>query len=424
MLVGQSNCPLPRLWLSFSTELRANSLQYMTTDPFRVRLSCLALKYQLNIAVDMGDLQPCSRWDYDCPKDRRYQFNTAVVFGTDGAIVAKYHKTNLYFEPEFDVPINQHPIEFELFGVKFGVLICFDIMFAKPQIEMLQRYGVTDVIYPTWWVNTPPILTAVQIQQGWSRAFGLNLLASNSGWNRKTSGSGVFSNGIALSSFTNPTLSSQNHLLVHRIPKLAPRAADPNTPKLPNSVRIPTEELEKSDKPLLLSTKVLRTWDVSSAVTESVQIEGIQCTLTYQVAPTSTQPSSPNFTNSTFVLYAAKGYLTPLFPATACGVATCHTEKPSDCITLMQRPQQSLEANSTLFNFFSIKAIYSNTTNLTVYPVSAKHDSVLFSEDELTYIKTSAAVHTLTTPSQLFKSGSSVTVLHAGFLGRDLNTFM
>ena len=43
----------------------------------------------------------------------------------------------------------------------------------------------------TSWVNLPPLLTATQYQQAWSRTFGTVLLAANNGHDESTSGSGL-----------------------------------------------------------------------------------------------------------------------------------------------------------------------------------------------------------------------------------------
>lgn len=395
----------------------------------------MARQHQIVLAVDMGDVQPCTKWDYDCPADRRYQFNTLVVFDVDGVILTKYHKTNLYFEPEFDVPVNQSPVHFELFGTRFGTIICFDIMFAKPQIEMLKKFGVTEVLFSSWWVNTPPILTATQIQQGWSRAFDLNLLASNSGYNRRVSGSGIYSKGVALASFTNPTMTSQNRLLIADVQKIPSKRPQPNTPQLKNAVRIPKETLLEP-KPLSIHSKILRTWDVTpTTLVDTVEIDSISCTFSYQMAkpfgslPNKTSGSTPLDAppkNASLVLYAASGYLTPLFPALACGVASCPTDDVAQCITLLQRSGQTLISGDAAFSFFSLKALLKDPENkFTVYPVSAKNEGVLYTEEELTYNRQSQkGIHLLTTPRTLHKGNKPVSLLHVGFLVRNLELAM
>lgn len=384
------------------------------------RLSCLAKNYEIVLAVDMGDVQYCTRWDTDCPKDKRYQFNTLVIFGTNGEIMSKYHKTNLYYEPEFDVPSSQYPVAFDLFGEKFGMIICFDIMFAKPQLELLDRDGVTNLIFSSWWVNTPPILTATQIQQGWSRAFNMNMLASNSGYNVRTSGSGIFSKGSALASFTNPSRQPRNRMLIADVPKLGKRPENPEGLHLPNVARIETENLATASKPLILHGKPLRTYDiVGETITDRISVQGLSCSFTYRLA------SEPKLNDSALILYAASGYLTPLFPSIACGVATCPSENSQECITLLQRPSQSVIANQSLFSFISLDASYHDPKQLTIYPVSAKNEAELFSDAELVYSRNEDnSAHKLTSPSFALRSPTPVSLLHIGFLGRDLGTYL
>ncbi|XP_041369845.1 pantetheinase-like [Gigantopelta aegis] len=56
-------------------------------------LSCLARNNALYLVVNMGDKQPCSiKTDPGCPYDGQYQFNTNVVYGPTGTLIAKYHK--------------------------------------------------------------------------------------------------------------------------------------------------------------------------------------------------------------------------------------------------------------------------------------------------------------------------------------------
>lgn len=382
----------------------------------------MAKKYEMTLAVDMGDVQYCTKWDSECPADRRYQFNTLVVFGADGAIISKYHKTNLYFEPEFDVPVAQYPAVFELFGVKFGMIICFDVMFAKPQVELLSREGVTDLIFSSWWVNTPPILTATQVQQGWSRAFNANMLASNSGFNARVSGSGIFSQGRALASFTNPTMTSRNRLLIADVPKISKRAENLDFERLPNAVRIPKEQLSIAGKPLLLNTKALRTWQVAGeTLKDQISVDGLTCSFTYQVASDEHDEHS---NGTVLFLYAASGYLTPLFPALACGVATCRNNDAKQCITLLQIPKASMSANQTTFHFFDITATYASSDKLTVYPVSAKNNAALYTDSEIEYKRNAENTqHTLVTPGEP-STTSPVSLLHVGFLGRNLETSM
>lgn len=62
--------------------------------PILRTLSCLARQANTVLVANMGDVQPCED-EPQCPSDGRYQFNTNVVFESDGTLIAKYHKQNL-----------------------------------------------------------------------------------------------------------------------------------------------------------------------------------------------------------------------------------------------------------------------------------------------------------------------------------------
>lgn len=66
------------------------------------------------------------------------------------------------------------------FGVTFGVIVCFDLEFWRPAAWLVAA-GVRDVVVSMAWSNTPPLQSAVALQQAWSRRFGANLIAANSG---------------------------------------------------------------------------------------------------------------------------------------------------------------------------------------------------------------------------------------------------
>lgn len=61
--------------------------------------------------------------------------------------------------------------------MKFGHLICFDILFEEPTASLLAK-GVTNFVFPSQWYSELPFLTATQVQQGWAHSKGINLLAA------------------------------------------------------------------------------------------------------------------------------------------------------------------------------------------------------------------------------------------------------
>jgi predicted amidohydrolase len=164
------------------------------SSPALTLASCLADRCGIDVVVDVAEVETCESQDPACPADGVWQYNTQVALrGSDGAVVGRYRKEHLYYEPAFNRPINQSAQTFvSSFGVKFGMMICFDIMFDWPASALLDD-GVKDVVYSTWWVNMPPFLTGTQVQAGWANASRVNLIAAGSGeegW--RSSGSGVY----------------------------------------------------------------------------------------------------------------------------------------------------------------------------------------------------------------------------------------
>jgi hypothetical protein len=51
--------------------------------------------------------------------------------------------------------------------------------------------GIKDFLYSTHWLNTPPIINAPMIQQGFSRLHQVNIIAANTGYGPESSGGGI-----------------------------------------------------------------------------------------------------------------------------------------------------------------------------------------------------------------------------------------
>ncbi|XP_072910510.1 biotinidase isoform X1 [Hemitrygon akajei] len=159
------------------------------------QLSCMARYGKMYLIANMGERQSCERSDPWCPSDGRYQFNTDVIFDAEGSLIAKYHKQNLYYEEAFNTPrVVEHVIFNTPFAGKFGIFTCFDILFYEPAVSLIDNYGVKQIIFPTAWINQLPLLSAVEFQQAFATAFGINLLAANQHHpESKMTGSGIYS---------------------------------------------------------------------------------------------------------------------------------------------------------------------------------------------------------------------------------------
>lgn len=157
------------------------------TDPQRhndadvqVALSCMARKNHLYLVANMGDKVPCNpKFDPKCPEDGRYQFNTDVAYGPDGLFLAKYHKYNLFFEYQFDTPVNPSHSYFDTPFGRVGMATCFDVLFSEPIIPLVEDFNVSVIAFPTAWMDALPLLPAIGFHSSFARAHGVNFLAAN-----------------------------------------------------------------------------------------------------------------------------------------------------------------------------------------------------------------------------------------------------
>ncbi|XP_039977536.1 biotinidase [Xiphias gladius] len=200
--------------------------RYNNTEVLQ-RLSCMARRYNLYLVANMADLQPCplqTSPSPSCPSDGRWQFNTNVVFRSDGQLVARYHKHNLYFEEAFDTPPQPEIITFDTpFAGRFGLLTCFDILFQEPTVSLVER-GVRQLIYPTAWMNQLPLLDAIQIQRAFSLGANVTLLAANIRNDRLImTGSGIYTPFSATYHHARKGDPEEGRLLVARVPVLDPQ---------------------------------------------------------------------------------------------------------------------------------------------------------------------------------------------------------
>ncbi|MEM0449156.1 MAG: carbon-nitrogen hydrolase [Methanomassiliicoccales archaeon] len=80
-------------------------------------------------------------------------YNTSPVIGPDGCILGLYRKTHIpydesFYEKEYFAPGDTGFKVFELSGIKFGVLICYDQWFPEAA-RCLALQGAEIVFYPT-----------------------------------------------------------------------------------------------------------------------------------------------------------------------------------------------------------------------------------------------------------------------------------
>ncbi|XP_068189744.1 biotinidase-like [Antennarius striatus] len=215
------------------------------------RLSCMARRYNLYLVANVADLQPCplpTDPSAVCPTDLRWQFNTNVVFSSEGLLVARYHKDNLYYEDYFDTPPQPEIITFDTpFAGRFGLLICFDLLFYNPTVALVEK-GVRQLIFPTAWMNQLPLLDSIQYQRAFSLGANVTLLASNIRHDKLImTGSGIYTPFSATYHHAKEGEPEKDELLVARVPVLDPLWVEKSITK-EEEVRVDDSRSSTSDE--------------------------------------------------------------------------------------------------------------------------------------------------------------------------------
>ena len=163
------------------------------------RLSCLARNQSIYLSVNWGDAVS----NASAPHGFN-QYNTQIVFSTNGSILVKYYKIHTFSEVEFDSPAVPELAFFSIGSVRIGIMTCFDTMFASPAIDLMRSHNVDTFLISHWWVDQNAMMNAVTWFAAISKTYGVNIMAAASVWDKVQpwgSGSGIFSNGAVLASY-------------------------------------------------------------------------------------------------------------------------------------------------------------------------------------------------------------------------------
>ncbi|KAM4692905.1 pantetheinase [Discoglossus pictus] len=163
--------------------------------PVQERLSCMARNNSIYVVASMGDKKPCNVSELECPDDGQYNYNTAVVYDSDGKLVARYHKHNLFLgEIQYNSPTVPDIVSFDTPFGKFGIFICFDILFYYPSVALVVDKEVDTILFPTAWMNVLPHLSAIEFHSAWAMGMRVNLISANTHkTTKRMTGSGIFS---------------------------------------------------------------------------------------------------------------------------------------------------------------------------------------------------------------------------------------
>lgn len=135
-------------------------------DNLLIDLSCLARDSEIYLCINLSEMEECDEELQQSRNDTRpcsslgfSRYNTNVVFDRSGAVIGRYRKFNLFRESGVNTTLTAELSTFETnFGVTFGNIICFDLLFYEPAMQLVQQ-GVKNFIFPALWTSELPFLT-------------------------------------------------------------------------------------------------------------------------------------------------------------------------------------------------------------------------------------------------------------------------
>merc|ERR1712223_134282 len=180
------------------------------------RLSCMAKENQIYVVANMVDYKECD----ECGENFCL-YNTNVMYDTEGKYVARYHKYNL-FNSEFslfNIDKKEQNIFVDTDFGRLGLIICEDLLWYFPTVDLVSTNNVDTIIFPTeWWDEYPHQLPHVD-QASWAKALQINWLGSNyHNPSAANSGSGIFTTEGTVNYYHNVSASSKGKLVVAEVP--------------------------------------------------------------------------------------------------------------------------------------------------------------------------------------------------------------
>ncbi len=118
--------------------------------PFVIGLGALAKRLGVTLVAGMFE-RPA--------RQSRRVYNTLVVVGPDGELLASYRKIHLYdafgyVESERLIPGPVEPVTFAVGDVRFGLMTCYDLRFPELAAALVDR-GADALLVPAAWLAGP-----------------------------------------------------------------------------------------------------------------------------------------------------------------------------------------------------------------------------------------------------------------------------
>lgn len=134
-------------------------------DNLLVDLSCLARENEIYLCINLNEKEDCTEELQQTRNDSRpcsslgiTRYNTNVVFDRNGTVISRYRKFNLFREGGVNTTHVAELSTFETdFGVTFGIIICFDVLFFEPAMQLVQK-GIKNFIFSAMWTSELPFL--------------------------------------------------------------------------------------------------------------------------------------------------------------------------------------------------------------------------------------------------------------------------
>ncbi|CAL1272738.1 unnamed protein product [Larinioides sclopetarius] len=165
-------------------------------------VSCFARENNIYIVANLIGFEPCEATcdaaevescEAKCPDDGVFFYNTNVVFDREGNLIARYRKLHPYYREIVNVPEEPDLGVFETEFGKFGMIICFDVVWEET-VLLKDEYNIDTLLFPTYWYDDIVALNSVELHQALAISNGINVLSANIHAPGTASlGSGIFS---------------------------------------------------------------------------------------------------------------------------------------------------------------------------------------------------------------------------------------